>query len=137
MIEISKAAIAEIVRMQTVRDRNTSKFRIGFASGGCGDFHYTIDLIDSISDRVGVGENLPLGTAFLEEDRVYEIDGVAVSIDLQQLAYFDNLKLDYSEDLMGGGFRFQNPLATSVCGCGNSFSMANSESDSERWQLPT
>lgn len=121
MIEISKAAIAEIVRMQTVRDRNTSKFRIGFASGGCDDFYYTIDLIDSISDR----------------DRVYEIDGVAVSIDLQQLAYFDNLKLDYSEDLMGGGFRFQNPLATSVCGCGNSFSMVNDGSDSERWQLPT
>ena len=137
MIEISKAAIAEIVRMQSVREQNTSKFRIGFASGGCGDFYYTIDLIDSISDRVGVGDSLPLGTASLEENRVCEIDGVAVSIDLQQLAYFDNLKLDYSEDLMGGGFRFQNPLATSVCGCGNSFSMVNGESDSERWQLPT
>jgi iron-sulfur cluster assembly protein len=121
MIEISKAAIAEIVRMQTVREQNTSKFRIGFASGGCNDFYYTIDLIDSISDR----------------DGVYEVNGVSVSIDLQQLAYLDNLKLDYSEDLMGGGFRFQNPLATSVCGCGNSFSIVNGESQSERWQLPT
>jgi iron-sulfur cluster assembly protein len=121
MIEISQAAIAEIVRMQTMRDRNTSKFQIGFASGGCNDFYYTIDLVESSSDR----------------DRVYEIDGVSVSIDLQQLGYFDNLKLDYSEDLMGGGFRFQNPLAISVCGCGNSFSMLNVESESERWQLPT
>ncbi len=136
MIEISKAAIAEIVRMQSVREQNTSKFRIGFASGGCDDFHYTIDLIDAISER----------------DRVYDINGVSVSIDLQQLGYFDNLKLDYSEDLMGGGFRFQNPLATTVCGCGNSFSMVNTslrdatrtttlstsgESESERWQLPT
>ena len=129
MIEISKAAIAEIVRMQTVREQNTSKFRIGFASGGCNDFHYTIDLIDSISDREARHQG--------GRDRVYDIDGVAVSIDLQQLAYFDNLKLDYSEDLMGGGFRFQNPLATSVCGCGNSFSMVNDGSDSERWQLPT
>jgi iron-sulfur cluster assembly protein len=121
MIEISQAAIAEIVRMQTMRDRNTSKFQIGFASGGCNDFYYTIDLVESSSDR----------------DRVYEIDGVSVSIDLQQLSYFDNLKLDYSEDLMGGGFRFQNPLSTSVCGCGNSFSMVNDGSDSQRWQLPT
>jgi iron-sulfur cluster assembly protein len=121
MIEISKAAIAEIVRMQTVREQNTSKFRIGFASGGCNDFYYTIDLVDSSSDR----------------DRIYEINGVSVSIDLQQLAYLDNLKLDYSEDLMGGGFRFQNPLAASVCGCGNSFSMPNVVPDSERWQLPT
>ncbi|MCY7368910.1 MAG: iron-sulfur cluster assembly accessory protein [Chamaesiphon sp.] len=111
MIEISQAAIAEIVRMQTVREQNTSKFQIGFARGGCNDFHYTIDLVDAISDR----------------DRVYEINGVLVSIDLQQLEYLDNLKLDYSEDLMGGGFRFQNPLATSVCGCGNSFSMVGGE----------
>ena len=120
MIEISKAAIAEIVRMQTVREQSTSKFHIGFASGGCDDFYYTIDLVDSTSDR----------------HEVYHINGIAVSIDLQQLAYLDNLKLDYSEDLMGGGFRFQNPLATSVCGCGNSFSI-NGESNSERWQLPT
>jgi iron-sulfur cluster assembly protein len=127
MIEISKAAIAEIVRMQTVREQNTSKFRIGFASGGCNDFYYTIDLVDAISDCVGVDDSLPLGTASLEENRVYDINGVLVSIDLQQLGFLDNLKLDYSEDLMGGGFRFQNPLATSVCGCGNSFSMVNGE----------
>jgi iron-sulfur cluster assembly protein len=116
MIEISKAAIAEIERMQTVREQTDRKFRIGFANGGCEEFYYTIDLVDSIDDR----------------DRVYQVNGVAVSIDPQQLGYLHHLKLDYSEDLMGGGFRFQNPLATSVCGCGNSFSMLNVESESER-----
>jgi iron-sulfur cluster assembly protein len=121
MMEISKAAISEIARMQTVRAQTTSKFRIGFASGGCQDFYYTIDLVDSIDDR----------------DQVYTVNGISVSIDPHQLGYLDNLKLDYSEDLMGGGFRFQNPLATSVCGCGNSFSMLNVESASARWQLPT
>jgi iron-sulfur cluster assembly protein len=124
MIELSKAAIAEITRMQTVRAQPTSNFRIGFASGGCKDFYYTIDLVDSTAD----------------DARVQSVSGVNVSIDPHQLGYLDNLKLDYSEDLMGGGFRFQNPLATSVCGCGNSFSMLNVnpvESGSERWQLPT
>jgi iron-sulfur cluster assembly protein len=127
MIEISKAAIAEIKRMQTVRDcqRQTpdqqleSKFRVGFASGGCEKFYYTIDLTDTIADN----------------DRVCEVGGVSVLIDQQQLAYLEHLLLDYSEDLMGGGFRFENPLATNVCGCGNSFAIANVES--ERWQLPT
>jgi iron-sulfur cluster assembly protein len=119
MMEISKAAIAEIDRMKAVRAQPDWKFRVGFASGGCKDFYYTIDLVDSISNT----------------DPVYEVSGVSVSIDRQHLAYLDNLKLDYSEDLMGGGFRFQNPLASSVCGCGNSFSMLNVES--ERWQLPT
>jgi iron-sulfur cluster assembly protein len=31
--------------------------------------------------------------------------------------------LDYSEDLMGGGFRFHNPNAAQSCSCGNSFSI--------------
>ena len=121
MIEISTAALSEISRMQTVRQQTTSKFRIGFASGGCQDFYYTIDLVDSIDDRASV----------------QEVNGISISIDPHQLAYLDNLKLDYSEDMMGGGFRFQNPLATSVCGCGNSFSMSNVEPESTRWQLPT
>jgi iron-sulfur cluster assembly protein len=120
MIEVSKAAISEIKRMQIVREQPTSKFRIGFASGGCQDFYYTIDLVDSIDDN---------------DAPVYEIDGVFVSIDPQQSNYLDQLKLDYSEDLMGGGFRFQNPLSTNICGCGNGFSMLTSES--QRWQLPT
>jgi iron-sulfur cluster assembly protein len=121
MIEISKAAVAEIKRMQTVREQPNRKFRVGFADGGCKDFYYTIDLVDSISDN----------------EEVYQVSGVWLSIDPHQLSYLDSLKLDYSEDLMGGGFRFQNPLATSVCGCGNSFSMPTVESGSERWQLPT
>jgi iron-sulfur cluster assembly protein len=121
MIEISKAAISEINRMQTVRAQTTSHFRLGFASGGCKDFYYTIDLVDSIKDN----------------GRVYQIDDISVSIDPHQSGYLDNLKLDYSEDLMGGGFRFQNSLATDVCGCGNSFSMLAVESGAARWQLPT
>jgi iron-sulfur cluster assembly protein len=118
-MEISKAAIAEIHRMQSVRNQLESKFRVGFVSGGCENFYYTIDLTDSIS----------------ENDRVCQVNGISVVTARQQVGYLDHLKLDYSEDLMGGGFRFDNALATSMCGCGNSFAIANVES--ERWQLPT
>ncbi len=106
MIEISKAAIAEIKRMQTVRQQPDTKFRVGLSNGGCKDFYYTIDLADRVEPA----------------DLVYEVNGVSVLIDSQQLQYLDTLKLDYAEDLMGGGFRFQNPHAISICGCGNSFS---------------
>ena len=126
MIEISQAAIAEIDRMHAVRDYHSHSkaridpmFRVGFTSGGCENFYYTFDLVDSIEDN----------------DRVDRVGGISVLVDRQQLPYLDHLKLDYSEDLMGGGFRFENPLATKVCGCGNSFAMSSGES--ERWQLPT
>ncbi len=105
MIEITKAAIAEINRMQTVRQQTDRKFRIGVAPGGCKSFHYTIELTEGIEDR----------------DRVYDINGIAVAIDTQHSGYIDGLKLDYSEDLMGGAFRFQNARSISVCDCGNSF----------------
>ena len=109
MIEISKAAIAEITRMQTVRQQTDHKFRIGMSRGGCKGFYYTIDLEDTASS----------------EDSVYQIDGISVAIDCQQIQYLDRLKLDYAEDLMGGGFRFENPRAIAVCGCGNSFSLGD------------
>ena len=44
-------------------------------------------------------------------------------MDSLQLNYLNGLILDYSEDLMGGGFRFNNPNAKVACGCGNSFSV--------------
>jgi iron-sulfur cluster assembly protein len=106
-IEISKAAVAEIDRMKIVRQQSESKFRIGIAAGGCKSFHYTIDLTDTIDSS----------------DRVYEINGVSIAIDSQQFIYIENLRLDYSEDLMGGAFRFQNGRSTSVCDCGNSFDL--------------
>jgi iron-sulfur cluster assembly protein len=119
MIEISKAALSEIERMLKVRDRADRKLRLGVTTGGCKDVYYTIEFASSTTS----------------EDITYEINGISLLVDRQHLAYLDRLKLDYSEDLMGGGFRFQNPQAASVCGCGNSFAVAHSEA--ERWQLPT
>lgn len=109
MIEISKSAIGEVQRMQRVRQQTNSKFRIGLGKGGCKRFYYMLDLQESIDSNF----------------TIHEIDGISVAIEPQQLQYLDRLKLDYSEDLMGGGFRFENPAATSVCGCGNSFDIAD------------
>ena len=62
-------------------------------------------------------ENLPANG----EDRVFQVKGIDLRVDLQSWKYVEHLKLDYSEDLMGGGFRFYNPQIENVCGCGISF----------------
>lgn len=49
--------------------------------------------------------------------------GLQVAIDADSVPQLDGLTLDYTEDLMGGGFRFHNPNATQICGCGNSFAV--------------
>ncbi|MEC4803713.1 MAG: iron-sulfur cluster assembly accessory protein [Jaaginema sp. PMC 1079.18] len=109
MIHLSTAAATEIKRLQQVNSHPNSYLRITVASGGCSDLYYILDLIEHPESR----------------DRQYESQGVAIAIDAALEATLSGLKLDYSEDLMGGGFRFHNPNAANSCSCGQSFSLAS------------
>jgi iron-sulfur cluster assembly accessory protein len=42
-------------------------------------------------------------------------------VDAKSMLYLYGLELDYSEELIGGGFKFYNPNAEESCGCGSSF----------------
>ena len=105
MIKLSQAAANEIGRLQIKRQCPEARLRLGVQSGGCAELYYTIDFDEEM--------NL--------SDRVYDCDGVWVVVDEKSLNAIEGLVLDYSEDLMGGGFRFHNPNASETCGCGNSF----------------
>jgi iron-sulfur cluster assembly protein len=50
----------------------------------------------------------------------WENEGIKIAIAPEAQSYLENLKIDYAEDLMGGGFRFENPQATSTCSCSQS-----------------
>lgn len=106
MIHISQPAAREIERLKSKRSQSNLLFRLSVKQGGCSGLFY--DLSFAQSQEAG--------------DIVCESQGIKVAIEPASLVYLDGLKLDYSEDLMGGGFRFQNPQAVSSCSCGNSFS---------------
>lgn len=108
MINISKAAVEEIRRLQLRRHKSEAQLRLGVKAGGCADLYYTIDF-EQVSNP---------------SDLVYDCDGISVIVDLESINSISELTLDYSEDLMGGGFRFHNPQAVETCGCGNSFRIA-------------
>ena len=112
MINLSKAAAREIKRLQSSRSQPNSRFRLGVKTGGCSGLFYTLELENNsnLSDR----------------DRRDEIEGIDVVVDEQSYPYVRGLKIDYSEDLMGGGFRFENPNSSSHCSCGLSFSVQSS-----------
>jgi iron-sulfur cluster assembly accessory protein len=59
-------------------------------------------------------------------DEIIETDGVKLFIDPTSLMYLDGSVIDYEDNLMGGGFRIENPNAVSSCGCGHSFKTAGS-----------
>ncbi len=115
-IDLSETAAKEIKRLQTSRRKPNSRFRLAVKSGGCSGWFYTLELEEEQATKAG--------------ERTYETQGISVVIDEQSYASVRGLKLDYSEDLMGGGFRFHNPNATTTCSCGLSFSL---ESSSGSW----
>lgn len=107
MIHLSQAAVSEVKRIKSKSSNSDLLFRLGVQAGGCADFYYTLTL-----DQVAAPDDL-----------VFNCNGVQIVVDAQSWKCLEGLNLDYSEDLMGGGFRFNNPQAVSSCGCGNSFSL--------------
>ena len=57
------------------------------------------------------------------DDAVLEQEGFKIVTDPKSLLYLFGLTLDYSDALIGGGFKFHNPNAAGECGCGSSFSV--------------
>jgi iron-sulfur cluster assembly protein len=64
------------------------------------------------------------------DDVVSESEGVCVFVDPASARFLEGASLDYCDDLVGTGFRLQNPNAARSCGCGTSFEpLERSESE--------
>ena len=62
-----------------------------------------------------------------EGDVLSEAGGARVFMDPASAALLRGAELDYCDDLVGTGFRLQNPNAARSCGCGTSFEPAAPE----------
>jgi len=71
--------------------------RMGVKSGGCSGMSYVMDVIEP--------------SAVSEDDLIETFDGIKCVVDPKSLLYLYGLKLDYSDELIGGGFKFTNPNA--------------------------
>ena len=107
MIQLSDVAKQEVRKLLAAEVKPGFFLRIGVKGGGCSGMTYEVRLDD----------------AQKEFDRIFEQDGIKVVCDSKSLVYLDNMVIDYSKELVGGGFRFVNPNATGSCGCGTSFSV--------------
>lgn len=118
MIHISRNAAQEIKRIQHSRLQPDSFFRLTVTRGGCSGLFYSFQL-EAFSPEI----NSPTQETELQ----FESNGISIIVDQNSYVYLEGTKLDYSEDLMGGGFRFENPNASSSCDCGISFSPRTAE----------
>ncbi len=55
-------------------------------------------------------------------DEMFEQHGIKVVCDPKSYLYLNGTTVDFKDEVMGRGFVFKNPNATSNCGCGSSCS---------------
>jgi iron-sulfur cluster assembly protein len=104
--EKAAGEIKKIIAEQGLPEAET-RLRVGVKGGGCSGFSYMLDLTEESK-----GEN----------DKELESNGVKILIDEKSNLYLDGTEIDFKDEVMGRGFVFKNPNATSSCGCGSSFS---------------
>jgi iron-sulfur cluster assembly protein len=112
VIAISPAADTHIWKMLARRAAGETGLRVGVKAGGCSGYEYVFGW-----------ERAPR-----EGDLVFEGPaGAKVYVDRRSLRVLAGTVLDYDTSLLSKGFVFNNPNATSVCGCGASFSIEKNE----------
>ena len=108
VISITENALSAIMKLKHEHQKHIL-LRIGVKQGGCSGMSYVM-YIDDLQNITSY-------------DKVIDYQNFKVVCDYKSLLFLYGLSLDYSYDLVGGGFSFVNPNATQVCGCGKSFTI--------------
>lgn len=106
IVQVTPDALAELKRLAAEEGEGRGGIRLGVKGGGCSGFSYVREFDNQ-----------------REGDTVIEFDGVKFFMDRKSAIYLKGIVLDYTGGIKGKGFVFQNPNATSTCGCGESFSV--------------
>lgn len=89
------------------RDRVGDYLRIAITGGGCNGLSYKLRFAPEPK----------------RGDILVRSAGVPVLVDAKTALYLKGTQLDYSDKMIGGGFKFTNPNAKASCSCGESFSV--------------
>lgn len=137
-VNITETAAREInsIIHQQGLDADKIRLRVGVKGGGCSGFSYILDLTEVQKDSDELWEF----SYRTSEDgktitRVEQAAGTAatavaeagtftvrVVCDPKSYLYLNGTTIDFKDEIMGRGFVFNNPNATTTCGCGSSFS---------------
>ena len=104
-VALTPAAADAVRELLAKRELVGYGLRVYIQGGGCSGYQYGMALDDN----------------FRDEDLVTDCHGVKVVVDEVSINYMRGATIDYVDDLMGSGFKVNNPNAVASCGCGSSF----------------
>jgi iron-sulfur cluster assembly accessory protein len=104
-VTFTKGAIEEIRRlMQEPSFDQNLQLRVGVKGGGCSGLSYVLGF-----------------DAKKEGDKDYDYNGLSFIMEKAHEIYLYGMQIDWQGGLNSRGFTFNNPNASSTCGCGSSF----------------
>ena len=109
-ITLTEKAATEIKALFEQQGIENAALRVFVSGGGCSGLQYGMAIAEEVE----------------EGDVEFEQHGVRILVDPLSVNYMTGASIDYVEDMMGGGFKIDNPNATKSCGCGSSFSTEDS-----------
>lgn len=106
-ITLTAKAASELKSLIEENNKTNAALRVWVAGGGCSGLQYGMALDDAEPDA---------------DDQILTDQGIRIFVDSMSLKYMTGSVVDYVDDVLGGGFKIENPNATKSCGCGSSFS---------------
>ena len=89
------------------REQKGNYLRVKITGGGCNGLSYKMKFVGGPK----------------RGDILVRSSGAQILVDTKSALYLRGTQLDYSNEMVGGGFKFSNPNAKSSCSCGESFSI--------------
>ena len=110
--EIPQVDLQDIVISDRARDRllelGYTDVEFSTEGGGCSGMNYILR---------------PIERDINERDKVIKNGDLNLIVPFSSFVYLIGTEIDFSSDLLNGGFKFTNPQASRSCGCGTSFSV--------------
>ncbi len=112
-VNVTPAAAQKLLGLMKEKELEGYALRVFVAGGGCSGLQYGMTFDN---------EQYPGDTEF-------ESGGLQVRVDPMSAKYLRGSNIDFTDSLMGGGFKIDNPNAVASCGCGSSFRPAEEGED--------
>ena len=106
LVRVTHAASQKLVQLMD-REGRGDFLRIRITGGGCNGLSYKMKFVEQ-------GKAGDIGVMS---------EGIGLLVDSKTALYLRGTTLEFSDKLVGGGFKFSNPNAKASCSCGESFNL--------------